>query len=155
MIRVYRAKQIGTGAYTDPYRSILHDFIDINQGDSFTEIDLPSGRRSICVLDARQSVHDAIVAYEALNPGSVNYLSTLHADMKGLRTQYEQNWSSLPLAFRTKAENLLGVDGLVDFTGTIKDILKRILIKYSQNQKELGGDFSPEPTTITFAGDKF
>lgn len=155
MIRIYRAKQIGTGIYTDPYRSVLHDFIDINQGDSFTEIDLPSGRRSICILDARQEVHDAIVLYEKANPGTVNYLSTLHADMAGLRTQYTQDWAGLPLAFRTKAETLLGADGLADFTGTIGQVFKRVLTKYSQAQKAENGDFSIAASTIKFGGDTF
>jgi len=154
MIRVYRARKIGTGVYPDSYRSILHDFIDVSKGDSFDEIELP-GKCSICILDARKAVHDAIVAYEALNPGSVNYLSSPHADMAGLRTQYAQPWADLPLAFRTKAEKLLGADGLADFSGTIKQVLKRLISIYSQAQKSASGDTKSISPTFRFGGEDF
>jgi len=155
MIRVYRAKQIGTGTHEDPYRSILHNFIDIARGDNFQEIDMPSKRFSICLLDAPKSAHDAIVAYEAANPGTVNYLSSLHADMVGLRTQYSQPWADLPLAFRTKAENILGVDGLADFSGSVKQVFKRLILKYFQAQKLAANDLTPVRLNFKFGGDDF
>ena len=154
MVRVYRTRQIGTGTQIDPYRSILHDFIDVSKGDTFEEIDLP-GKYSICILSARKAVHDAIVAYEALNPNTANYLSSLHTNMTGLRTQYAQTWADLPLAFRIKAEKLLGADGLTDFSGTIKQVLKRLIFKYFQAQKQASGDTKPISPTFRFGGEDF
>lgn len=155
MVRVYRAKQIGTGTYLDPYTSVLNGLIDVSRGDHFYEIDFPTKRCSICLVNAPKSAHDAIVAYEAAYPGSVNYLSSLHTDMAGLRTQYSQPWADLPLAFRTKSENLLGVDGIADFTGTIGQVFKRVLLKYLQAQKTEAGDLSPIASKINFGEDTF
>lgn len=155
MIRVYRAKQIGSGTRDDPYRSVLHNFVDVTQGDHFEEIDFPLRKFSVCLLSARQSVHDAVVAYEAVNPGTVNYLSSLHPDMASLRNQYAQPWANLPLAFRTKAEALLGVDGLADFSGTIKQVFKRLLMRYRQNQRDAVGNTKPITTAFKFGAEDF
>lgn len=142
MIRLYIGQQIGTGTYLDPYRSILNNFIDITKGDTFDSICSLSSKFSICLLNAGQAAHDAAVAYKAVNPGTIIYLSSLHADMVGLRAQYAQIWSSLPLTFRSVAENFLTAHGIADFTGTIKDVLKRLIVKYSMNSGIIpfGGD---------------
>ena len=149
MIRVYRAKRIGTGTYEDPYRSILDNFANAAVGGHFYEVVELTEKVSVCLLTAPKAVHDAIVAYEVANPSSVNYLSGLHADMAGLRTQYSQLWADLPLAFRTKAESLLEIDGLADFTGTIKQVLGRLLKKYEQSK------IIAKVNSVSFGGEVF
>lgn len=156
MVRLYRVKQViaidSIGEYT---RSLLHDFIDITRGDRFHEIDMPANRFSICLLSAPQSVHDSIVAYEAANPGSVNYLSPVYDNMAGLKTMLKKDWASLPSAFRDKVESLLNLDGLADFSGTVKAVLKRVLRLHMTSQKTASNDTSPVPSTFKFGGETF
>lgn len=154
MIRVYRAPQIGTGTWDDPFRSILHDFIDPDKGDSFTEIDNPVKKVSICVLNARQSVHDAIFAYRQANPGQIIYLSDLLSDRLAYKGQLEQRISSFPLSFRSVLTIAITADGgMID--GTLRAVIKSIILKYFEAQKSVSGDKAPLPTRFIFDSEDY
>jgi hypothetical protein len=72
LTRFYVAPQQGDGSLSNPYRSILNDLININQGDWFDEIDNPARHISICCVHALQTSHDAILADgRALPIGSI------------------------------------------------------------------------------------
>jgi hypothetical protein len=72
LTRFYVAPQQGDGSYFNPYRSILNDLINIQQGDWFDEIDNPARHISICCVHALQTSHDAILADgRALPIGSI------------------------------------------------------------------------------------
>ena len=159
-IRIYRAKQIGTGTWEDPYRSILNEFIDIHQGDWFDEIDNPLTHFSICMVYARQVAHDAIYADRTVNPGRIVYLSPLSKDDVEKRINLSILWSILPLAFRMIALNVITKDGFeimeVQADHTLKDIIRLLIYKnFRQQRLAAGGIIPPSWEKFKFAGEDF
>lgn len=159
-IRIYRAPQIGTGTFTDPYRSLLNTFIDVSQGDWFDEIDNPSARQSICTVHARQSVHDAIYADRIPNPGRIVYLSPLCADDIEKRAQLTATWTSFNKPFRNNCLSVLANYGITDADipagATLKDVLRLALTRFFDHQRAASGGVVPQSWgTFRFAGEDF
>ncbi len=159
-IRIYIAPQIGSGSLKDPYRSILHNYVDVHKGDWFDEIIDPIAKESMCTLYARQVVHDAIYADRLTNPGRIVYISPLVADDGIKKAKFAGRWDSLSLDFRIavmeKLEILsIGVKDIEDAV-TLKDVLRVIIIKSFEKQRAThNGEIPANWGKIKFAKEDF
>lgn len=106
-IALYLAPQIGSGTYSDPYRSMLNDLINIISGDWFDEIDHPIRRVSICCVHASDATHSAI----ALNSQVVR-LSSLMPDNLDFASKMDMAATSLPTDMQTAIVTALEAKGI-------------------------------------------
>ncbi len=148
LIRFYLSPQQGTGTMMDPYRSILNDLINIQQGDWFDEIDNPARRISICCVHGSQASHDAILTDgRALPIGNLiqdaqlkfhmdSLLSSL-SNLTALKTALESrgistSWYSASNTIRDGIRYLIRVFSTAQIAdgqgnGNIKDLIGRNL----------------------------
>lgn len=127
MIRIYLAPQIGTGTRQDPFRSLLHDLINVAGGDSFDEIDNPAKRMTVCTVTASQVTHDAIAAdgrVTPLMPAVVSDMDALNAVLDTQFSSFDSTWRSATSA----AAELAGINtGWINLTNTLRDVMQYLL----------------------------
>jgi len=105
-IRFYIGPQIGSGTVLNPYRSLLNDFIHIENGEWFTEIDNPARRISICCVVAEQTTHTAIAT-----DSRVIICSPLADDKADMKTKLENTFNSIAGAAALKVKlEAIGID---------------------------------------------
>lgn len=127
MFGIYYAPQIGTGTEEDPFRSLLNDFIDVQVGEWFDEIDNPARRFSICVVSASQTTHNSIGA----DIRCTLLIPTLAGNQEDLRTLLNTSFSSFSVGWRNAAQAKLEELGVsttwITGTNTLRDVIRYIL----------------------------
>ncbi len=137
-VKVYIAPQIGSGTFPDPFRSKINNYINVQAGETFDEIDNPARRYSICFVTAQPATHAAIAEdteIVALTPNDVTPAQ--------LQAVLDNPVSSLPLAFRTNVQNALEARGIsfawVDPpNNTIRDVFRYLLRIHFFSQRAEG-----------------
>lgn len=125
-VRIYIAPQIGTGAFHDPYRSKLNEYINVENGESFDEIDNPARRHSLCFVIAKPATHAAIAADAeiiAVTPNEVtkeNVHAILDTPLSSLNQTFKQSVSD---ALEAKGVSFAWAGG----ENTIRDVLRYLL----------------------------
>jgi hypothetical protein len=125
-VKIYLAPQIGSGTFLDPFRSKLNNYINVQAGESFDEIDNPARRYSICTVIAQPATHQTIATDPtiiALTPNDVTPAQ--------LQAVLDSPVSSLPSAFRTNVQNALEAKGIsfawVGASNTVRDVFRYLL----------------------------
>jgi len=144
-LRIYIAPQIGSGLMlspdpstwsdtTGPYRSLLHNLVDGQAGDSFDEIDHPARHISICTVEASVATLDLIDADARVTAA----IPVRAADRTALAAILAAPFSSYPLAWRNAARAKLEAWGinteLITGSHTMKDVLRRVIKIFSVAQ---------------------
>lgn len=130
-IRFYVAPQQGTGTFVDPFRSILNDLINVQAGESFTEIDHSSRRISICCVRASDTTHATILADARVFPAS-----PLYADDVAMAAGMEVTLNNIPniAAIKTKLENAGVSTAWISGSNTLRDALRYLVRNFSTCQ---------------------
>jgi hypothetical protein len=140
MIRFYIAPRIlrtdDSGEY---YSSLLNDFIAA--GESFSEIDNPARRISICCVNASSTTHAAILA-----DSRVFVASPLANDFAELKQKLETLFNSIAgvATIKTKLENNGINTAWISASSTLRDVLRYLLriftigqLTYGKNESDI------------------
>lgn len=130
-IRFYIAPQIGSGTTYYPYQSLLNDFIHVENGEWFAEMDNPARRLSICCVVAEASTHTAIAA-----DSRVIVCSPLADDKADMRTKLEQTFNSVPnvAVLKTKLEAIGINTAWISGSDTLRTGLRYLLKVFTVGQ---------------------
>jgi hypothetical protein len=123
-LRFYIAPQIGTGVWPDAYRSLLHELIDTSAGDSFTEIDNPARRISICCVRASDATHTTIMADSRVFPVSAKVTTA-----QELKTHLDSLLGSIPNVetVKTNLENNGVSCSWLSSSNTVRNALRYVI----------------------------
>jgi hypothetical protein len=159
LFRTYIAPQMGKGTFEDPYRSILHDFIDIYNGDWFNEIDNPKNFTSICTVCASQEAHDKIYNDRIENPDRIIYLTTLEPSKEDLETKVKEDYSSLAVDFKSKVEDVLVAQEIdkttIAIDAKLEDVLSMIAINNFVNQRKIVSSSSSSSSSYSSSSSSY
>lgn len=130
-LRFYIAPQIGTGTWTDPYRSLINNFIDVDAGEGFREFDNPARHISICLVTANDSTH-ATLASQA----NIVVASRLLDDAADMAVALQENFNGLSNsdALKAKMESHGVSASWITGTNTVKDVLRYLMKVFATAQ---------------------
>lgn len=123
-IRFYLAPQQGDGTENNPFRSILNDLINVQQGDWFDEIDNPARHISLCCAHGPQAMHDTIALDSRVLP-----IGNICADGTALRYSLDSllsGLSNLP-ALKTALETWGISTSWLSGSNTLRDGLRYVI----------------------------
>lgn len=135
-IRFYIAPQQGDGLSPQTaFRSILNDFINVQAGEHFQEIDNPARRLSICCVTAADATHAAIVA-----DARVIAISRLYADQTAAIEGLQESLNNIPgiAAVKTRLEEIGINTGWITGSNSLKDAIRYIFRIFSTSQIAAG-----------------
>lgn len=138
-IRFYIAPQQGTGTFNDPFRSILNDFINPANGESFQELDNPARRISVCCMTATDATHATIGG-----DSRIIVASRLYSDLSSAKIGLQESLDNLPgiIALKTKLETIGINTAWISASNNLRDGIRYIFRVFviAQIANGLGGD---------------
>ena len=133
MIRLYISSRIGAGIMFDPYRSKIHNFVDVSTGEWFDEYRHSARDISICFVEAEAATHTDIN-----NDPDIYRISELYDDVDDFRDGLSRQMSTIPVGIRTEMETrfeAIGVNtGWIVGTNTVRDVLRYLLRQFTLSQ---------------------
>jgi|WetSurMetagenome_2_1015567.scaffolds.fasta_scaffold158702_2 hypothetical protein len=123
------------------WRNKLNSYIDVQQGESFQEIDNPARHYSICFLTARSVTHATI-------SGDPEIISLTPSDVapSQIASALDTPVNNLPSAFRTSVQDALEAKGIsfawVGASNTVRDVLRYLIRVHFTAQRADGEQVS-------------
>jgi hypothetical protein len=140
-IRFYVSPQIWRTDGAEPfYSNLLNDFIDVQAGESFTEVDNPGRRISLCCVLANDATHTAIAA-----DSRIIVASPLANDFADLKSKLDTICSSIPsiATIRARFEEIGINTEWISGSNTLRDAL-RYLVRVFTFAQITDGENNPD-----------